>query len=396
MDPAISYGKSSFHSVSHSSANFASHSPRLSPGQPWWRISGLHFDGLSSKNCAVLRVQEPRKNEGHRIVFIVSSAWGIEDHGENRRMLIFGMGFAGQYLAYQLKERGWKVFGTCTSEEKRKKLEEKGYEAFIFKAGVVMEELILTGLEKALCEATHIISSIPPSLGAREDPVIFQLGQLLRQAVSRGKLSWIGYLSSTSVYGHWNGDWVDEDSPTKPVDEGALARLDAEKAWISLGQCMDIRIQVFRLGGIYGPGRSALDTIIKQQKLSRSQKTRGSKRYTSRVHVADICQAILASIELSSSGKIYNVVDDHAAPRAEVFSFAKSLLEEKWPCKQWKAIEIGTLTGNTDGEVNKYTSIAEKRVSNRRLKEELKVKLLYPSYMSGLESIIESIDSCPF
>jgi hypothetical protein len=107
MDPAISYGKSSFHSVSHSSANFASHSPRLSPGQPWWRISGLHFDGLSSKNCAVLRVQEPRKNEGHRIVFIVSSAWGIEDHGENRRMLIFGMGFAGQYLAYQLKERGW-------------------------------------------------------------------------------------------------------------------------------------------------------------------------------------------------------------------------------------------------------------------------------------------------
>lgn len=192
------------------------------------------------------------------------------------------MGFTGQYLADQLKDRGWKVSGTCTNEEKRKKLEEKGYEAFILKAGVIMEELI------------------------------------------------------------------------------------------------------------------ALDTIIKQQKLSRSQKTRGSKLYTSRIHVADICQAILASIELPSPGKIYNIVDDDAASRAEVFSFAKSLLEEKWPCKQWKAIEKGTPTGNTEGEASGYRIIAEKRVSNRRLKDELKVKMLYPSYMQGLKSIIESIDSCPF
>lgn len=396
MDPAVSYSKSSFYCVSHSSANFTSYFPRLLPGKPWWRISGLHFDGLSYRNCAVLRVKSPRKIQSQKNVCIVSGHGEIEDHGKNRRMLIFGMGFVGQYLADQLKGRGWKVLGTCTSEEKKKKLEEKGHEVFIFKAEVTVEELILTGLENALCEATHIISSIPPSLGGREDPVVFQLGQLLRQAVSSGKVSWIGYLSSTSVYGHWGGDWVDEDSPTKPMDEGALARLDAEKAWISLGQCMEIPIQVFRLGGIYGPGRSALDTIIKQQKISRGRKTRGSKRYTSRVHVADICQAILASIELPSSRKIYNVVDDDAAPRAEVFSFAKSLLEEKWPCKQWESIEIETPTGNTNEEINNYTSIAEKRVSNRRMKDELKVKLLYPSYKSGLESIIESMDSCPF
>lgn len=396
MDPGISYRKSSFHGVSHASANFAFYSPRLSPAQPWWRVPRPHFDGLSSRNNALLRFQRHRKIQGHRIFFVVSSARAIEDHCDNRKMFIFGMGFTGQYLADQLKDRGWKVSGTCTNEEKRKKLEEKGYEAFIFKAGVIMEELILSGLEKALCEATHIISSIPPSLGGREDPVIFQLGKLLLQAISRGKISWIGYLSSTSVYGHWAGDWVDEDSPTKPVDQGALARLDAEKAWISLGQCMDIPVQVFRLGGIYGPGRSALDTIIKQQKLSRSQKTRGSKLYTSRIHVADICQAILASIELPSPGKIYNIVDDDAASRAEVFSFAKSLLEEKWPCKQWKSIEKGTPTGNTEGEAGSYRIIAEKRVSNRRLKDELKVKMLYPSYMQGLKSIIDSINSCPF
>ncbi|KAH9293732.1 hypothetical protein KI387_041063, partial [Taxus chinensis] len=108
---------------------------------------------------------------------------------------------------------------------------------------------------EALYDATHIISSIPPNVGGRKDPVIFQLGDVLQQTISDGNNVWMGYLSSTRVYGHWGGDWIDEDSPAKSVDEMSLARLDAEKAWIMLGENAGAPTQVFRLGGIYGPGR---------------------------------------------------------------------------------------------------------------------------------------------
>ncbi|XP_059078160.1 uncharacterized protein LOC131876715 [Cryptomeria japonica] len=158
--------------------------------------------------------------------------------------------------------------------------------------------------------------------------------------------------SFSGLYGHWGGDWVDEDSLAKSEDKISLARLDAEKAWIILGKNMGVPTQVFSLGGIYGPGRSALDTIIKQkqQELSGSQKARRLNYYTSRIHVVDICQAILASIEQPSAGKVYNVVDDDPAPRAEVFSYALSLLETKWPGNKWEAVESGTSTSDIFGE----------------------------------------------
>eukprot|EP01018_Ginkgo_biloba_P008468 Gb_15323 [translate_table: standard] len=393
MDSQIICRKSNVHSIRHPClfipAKFSlySHCSRLKEG-PQLDCSN------PTCNHTLLRIKRPPNNQTQQILCTVSSIKDIRKHDRHRSMFIFGMGFVGQYLAEQLKDKGWRVSGTCTSEEKKRKLEEKGYEAFTFKAEEKWKGLTLTGF-KALCDSTHIITSIPPVIGCGEDPVIFQHGPLLRQALSSGNISWIGYLSSTSVYGHWGGDWVDEDSPAKPVDKVGSARLDAEKAWIRLGQNVGIPVQVFRLGGIYGLGRSAIDTIIRQQKLSTSQKTRGIRCYTSRVHVADICQAILASIELPSSAKIYNVVDDDPTPRVEVFSFAKSLLEKKWPSKLWGANEIGTMASNTNAEVNISTNIVEKRVCNKRLKDELKVKLLYPNYRLGLESIIESIEHCP-
>ncbi|GLJ20145.1 hypothetical protein SUGI_0365700 [Cryptomeria japonica] len=289
-----------------------------------------HVEGQRFKllTCKIRKL----RRQSTQIRMKVSLTDGIEAPVSNRHIFIFGMGFVGQYLAEQLKNKGWRVSGTCTSEEKRKLLEEKGYDAFLFKAEDTLQELKLAGV-RALYDATHIMNSIPPSIEARKDPVIFQLGQILRQAIVNGNICWLGYLSSTRLYGHWGGDWVDEDSPAKSEDKISLARLDAEKAWIILGKNMGVPTQVFRLGGIYGPGRSALDTIIKQkhQELSRSQKARRLNYYTSRIHVADICQAILASIEQPSAGKVYNVVDDDPAPRAEVFSYALSLLETKWP-----------------------------------------------------------------
>ncbi|KAH9319453.1 hypothetical protein KI387_021222, partial [Taxus chinensis] len=144
------------------------------------------------KNCKT----RPLSTRSSKIRCRVSSTGEIEAPVLNKHMFIFGMGFVGQYLAEQLKTKGWRVSGTCTSEEKRKKLGEKGYGAFIFKAEETMLELTLDGLE-ALYDATHIISSIPPNVGGRKDPVIFQLGDVLQQTISDGNNVWMGYLSST-------------------------------------------------------------------------------------------------------------------------------------------------------------------------------------------------------
>ncbi|CAL9079701.1 unnamed protein product [Musa textilis] len=190
------------------------------------------------------------------------------------------------------------------------------------------------------------------------------------------------------VYGDCGGAWVDEDYPPNPKTESAKSRLAAEKGWLDLGHELGVAVNMFRLGGIYGPGRSALDTIIKGQSLSKAQKKRESRLFTSRIHVADVYQAIKASLKILSSGRIYNVVDDDPAPRQEVFAFAQSLLEERWTgivCK----------LDNNDMKPHKSRAGCEKRVSNARLKKELGVSLMYPTYRLGLRNILESWDSVP-
>ncbi|XP_051115513.1 uncharacterized protein LOC127240731 isoform X2 [Andrographis paniculata] len=273
------------------------------------------------------------------------------------RMFVLGTGFVGRFVAAELKTRGWAVSGSCTSAAKKKMLEDLGHHSYLFDANNPEDEIL-----EILKNHTHLIISIPPVVGIG-DPMLRHRG-LLEGILSSGRIQWLAYLSSTSVYGDYGGSWVDEDYPPKPVSEVARARLAAEEEWLRLGQNLSIAAHVFRLGGIYGPGRSAVDTILKQEHLSDGQKTRLLKSYTSRIHVADIFQALHASILRPSPGKIYNIVDDDPAPRAEVFEYAKKL----------------------------KTAMGEKRVSNARMKKELGVNLLHPSYRSGLRSIIEQMN----
>ncbi|KAF3605276.1 hypothetical protein DY000_02045886 [Brassica cretica] len=176
--------------------------------------------------------------------------------------------------------------------------------------------------------------------------------------------------------------------PPNPKTQSAKLRLAAEEGWLSLGSDLGVSTHVLRLGGIYGPARSAIDTLLKQQHLSESQLRRASRRFTSRVHVEDICQALQASIEKPSSREIYNIVDDDPAPREEVFQYALELIEKRWKRKietkpfLYESREQSSLRG-------------EKRVSNEHMKNKLGVKLLHPSYKSGLQSIGEKMDN-PF
>ncbi|KAG6704994.1 hypothetical protein I3842_07G159600 [Carya illinoinensis] len=295
------------------------------------------------------------------------------------RMFFLGMGFVAQFFAQELKKQGWVVSGTCTSLLKKNELGEMGFDMYLFDANEPEPSTL-----EIMKNHTHVIVSIPPVVGIG-DPAL-QHRELLRSSLMDGNLQWLCYLSSTSVYGDRGGAWVDEDYPTSPASELANLRLVAEKRWLSLGDDLELSTQIFRLGGIYGPGRSAVDTIIKQGALSEGQKMRVYRKFTSRIHVEDISQALKASIHLPSRRRVYNIVDDDPAPREEVFAYASDLIEKKWPGR------IKQSASRSESLIGKGGRRGEKRVSNARMKKELGVRLLHPSYRSGLQSIINHME----
>jgi len=183
-------------------------------------------------------------------------------------MLVLGTGFVGRYVSERLLTQG--CFGNL----------------------------------HALQDATHLLISIPPIPGVGA-PLLASHADLQR-TLTDSNLQWLCYLSSTGVYGDCGGAWVDEDHVVNPKSESSKLRYAAEEGWLDLVDDLDLSAFVLRLGGIYGPGRSALDTIAKSKSLSRRQKMRESKQYTARIHVADIYQAILASMSIRSARFLFS------------------------------------------------------------------------------------------
>ncbi|GAB2225134.1 hypothetical protein Drorol1_Dr00005922 [Drosera rotundifolia] len=310
------------------------------------------------------------------------SGSGRASSGTSNRMFILGMGYVGQFFAQQLKQDGWVVTGTCKSIAKKKELERMGLSVNLFDACDPKWESI-----QYLRNYTHLVVCVPPLLPVGDQ--ILQHEEFLKSSLMGGDLQWLCYLSSTSVYGDSKGAWVDEDSPPNPTSTSAKLRLDAEEGWLRLGADLGLSTRVFRLGGIYGPGRSAIDTILKDEPFSDNRKKRLSKHYTSRVHVADICQALKASTFATTSRNIYNVVDDDPTSMAEVFAFSQKLIEKRWPGLVQEIVHPVT----SDSSEEKSIPADEKRVSNARIKKELGVRLLYPSYRSGLQAILDRMVS---
>ncbi|XP_027189682.1 uncharacterized protein [Cicer arietinum] len=300
------------------------------------------------------------------------------------RMFILGMGFVGQTLARNLQNQGWVVSGTCTTHVKKKKLEDLGFHVHLFDANHPDLSIL-----QRLRNYTHFLVSVPPVVGIG-DPML-KHEELIRSSLVNSGLQWLCYLSSTSVYGDCDGELVDEDYPTNPENELAKLRLTSEEGWSNLAHHLGCSPQIFRLGGIYGPGRSAVDTVIKRKPLSEGQKGRKYRKYTSRVHVDDICQALMAAIYAPSSSRVvYNIVDDNPAPREQVFEYARKLVEKKWP-----GLKLQSLEQKDWSIIKTRNQRGEKRVCNARMKKELGVQLLYPDYRSGLQSIIDQIEN-PF
>ncbi len=285
------------------------------------------------------------------------------------RLFCFGLGYSAQALARRLRARGWAVAGTTRSEAAAAVLRAEGYEVFVFERARPLAEPA-----EALAGTSHLLVSVPPDEAG--DPVAELHGD---DTAACQSIAWAGYLSTTGVYGDLAGGWVDEDSKLAPTSERARRRVAAERAWLDLHQSAGLPLHVFRLAGIYGPGRSALDQV----RAGTARRIHKPGQVFSRIHVEDIARVLEASIARADPGRVYNLCDDAAAPPAEVIAYASELLGvAPPPLVAFEAAELSAMARSFYRD--------NKRVSNRRIKEELGVALAYPDYRTGLKAILEA------
>ena len=273
-------------------------------------------------------------------------------------------------MARRLKARGWRIAGTCRSEERRAALAAEGVQVFVYD-GVAK----LADAATALAGTTHLLQSIPP--GSEGDPVLRHHASDLANLQG---LRWVGYLSTTGVYGDRGGDWVDEKAGLHPTGPRGRARVTAEQAWLDLAR-FGLAVHLFRLAGIYGPGRSALDTV----REGRARRIVKPGQVFSRIHVEDIASVLEASIGKPNPGAAYNVCDDDAAPPQDVIAYACALLGGEAPPEIPYAEAAPSMS-----EMARSFYADSKRVANHRIKTELGVRLAYPDYRVGLKALLDA------
>ncbi len=282
----------------------------------------------------------------------------------NKKFLILGCGFSGSFFAKTIRKLGY----TALTSSRYKK---KDPDSFIFNSenGTVPDKKIFDGV-------THILSCIPPDKNGK-DPVLRSLKNELKSL----SLEWVGYLSTTGVYGNTMGDWVYETDQPNPFQKRSHKRLNCEKEWIE----SDLPIQIFRLPGIYGPGRSTFETI-KNKKIRVISK---KNQVFSRIHVADIANAIIYLLENKNSlrfHQIINIADDEPCSQIEVIQYCYDLLNLKMP----KPI-LFEEAKNELSPIAQSFWMENRRVSNKLLCETLGYKLIYKNYKLGLKNCYQNI-----
>lgn len=277
-------------------------------------------------------------------------------------MLIFGCGYSGRALAKTLIAEGWRVIGTTRGPDKAAALAAEGIEPVIWPG---------SDMAPHLAEATHLLLSAAPDDDG--DPVL----AALRDEIAAERFDWVGYLSTTGVYGDHQGGWVDETTPLTPSTRRGRQRVRAEGQWQALADEAGLPLHVFRLAGIYGPGRGPF------AKVRRGTARRIVKpgQVFSRIHVEDIAGVLAASIRRPNPGAVYNVCDDLAAPPEDVLAHAAELLGVAPPPEEdFASAEMTPMARSFYAE--------SKRVRNDRIKTDLGVVLKYPTYRDGLAALL--------
>ncbi|MBM3569439.1 MAG: SDR family NAD(P)-dependent oxidoreductase [Alphaproteobacteria bacterium] len=276
-------------------------------------------------------------------------------------LFCFGLGYTAEALARTMLAKGWRVAGTVREPARADELRKLGIEIFAFdRARALADPVAALGL------GAHVLSSIPPDEDG--DPALDRHAADLIAARPR----WIGYLSTTGVYGDAQGEWVDETTPPRPRLARGRRRLLAEMRWRGLVPAA----HVFRLAGIYGPGRSALDAL----REGRARRWVKPGQVFCRIHVADIVRALIASMARPNPGQVYNLADNNPAPPQDAVAFAAALLGIEPPPEEPFAPErMSPMAASFYAD--------NRRVANDRARQELGLSLLYPSYRVGLTEL---------
>ena len=280
-------------------------------------------------------------------------------------LFCFGLGYSALALARRLTASGWALTGTCRSAERQDRLREAGFPAVLFDRNRPVDSAALNGV-------THLLVSVPPDTAG--DPVLAVHGH---DIAAMPGLSWLGYLSTTGVYGDRGGGWVDETAPLLPTGERGRRRVAAEEGWLDLWRGHGAPVQIFRLAAIYGPGRSAFDAL----RAGTARRIDKPGQVFSRIQVTDRASVLAASIERPRPGAVYNICDDDPAPPAEVVAHAAGLLGIEPPPLMPLAAAGLSLMARSFYDDNK-------RVASRLIKTELGVALRYPDYRAGLAAIL--------
>ena len=288
--------------------------------------------------------------------------------GMGKRLFCFGLGYSALALAERLMADGWRVAGTSRSEETAAPLRDLGIEIHLFDS-----DRPLTDAPAALAGTTHLLSSVPPDDDS--DPVVTLHGDDIGALET---LDWAGYLSTTGVYGDHSGGWVDERTPLTPSGRRGRRRVAAETAWLELQRRYGTPVHLFRLAGIYGPGRNALVTV----RSGRARRVVKPGQVFSRIHRDDIVATLIASMAHPDPGAAYNVCDDEAAPPQEVIAYACGLLGREPPPEiPFEDAELSPMGRSFYAD--------NKRVRNDRIKSDLGVALRWPTYREGLDALVE-------
>jgi nucleoside-diphosphate-sugar epimerase len=277
-------------------------------------------------------------------------------------LLSLGHGYSARALARRLVPQGWRIIGTTRNPAKAEAFLAEGVEPLLWPCD----------LGPALAEATHILCSAAPD--AKGDPFLQAVPE-----IAQSKAGWVGYLSTTGVYGDHDGGWVDVKTPLTPQSDRGRQRVLAEGQWRASG----LPVHIFRLAGIYGPGRGPFEKV----RDGTARRIIKPGQVFSRIHVEDIAQVLEASIRRPNPGAAYNVCDDNPCPPQEVIGHAAQLLGMPEPPAVPFEVVAPTMTPMALGFYSE-----SKKVRNDRIKDELGVRLLYPDYPQGLAALLADGD----
>lgn len=257
-------------------------------------------------------------------------------------LFCFGYGYVAKFLSKKLLSLGWTISGTSSINSSEQSIKIFNYDEID---------------NDTLKDATHVLISIPPN----GDDVLERYGDHLKN------IKWLGYLSATSVYGDHFGNWVTEESETKPIERRGEDRLKHERKWLN----SELPVHIFRLAGIYGPERNVLIDL----RLGKARNMKKEGHFFSRIHVEDISSILFSSMKNIKLGEIYNCADDLPAAQSEVVAYGAKLLNMTPP----EEIDVTSLP---DYAQSFY--LGSKKVSNAKIKRDLNVSLIYPNYKVGL------------